>query len=448
MARIHLSGLILACVLVAQPAAAQLQVGAAKVDVTPLKFPVLVNGSMTSRTANQVKTRLHARAIVVADGKEKIAIVVVDSCMMPRPLLDDAKKRASQRCGISPDRILISATHTHSAPSSLSCLGTEADPSYVPFLREKLADAVAMAAEKCRDAKVGFGSVNVPELTALRRWVRRPDRLGVDPFGNPTVRANMHAARNWDDVTGQTGPEDPQLGVIMFQGLDGKPIAVLANYSMHYFGDQALSADYFGLFCDYLEAKMGGEEAGMVAAMSHGCSGDIWRRDYAVPADQRPEPKINEYARQLGDLAIKACETATFSSDQTLAMAEERMQLKYRVPDVQLLEWSKRIVDEMGDRLPKTRTEVYAKEQLILHERQSTEVVVQGLRLGSILIATTPNETYALTGLKIKLQSPFPQSMVIELANGGDGYIPPPEQHALGISAASALRPSPAFGRC
>jgi hypothetical protein len=54
------------------------------------------------------------------------------------------------------------------------------------------------------------------------------------------------------------------------------------------------------------------------------------------------------------------------------------------------------------------------------------------VRIGDIAIATTPNETYALTSLKLKLQCPLNKTMVIELANGGDGYIPPPEQHLLG----------------
>ncbi len=106
--------------------------------------------------------------------------------------------------------------------------------------------------------------------------------------------------------------------------------------------------------------------------------------------------------------------------------------MRYRVPDAQRLEWAKRIVDGMGDRLAKTNTEVYAREQIILHERQSTEIVLQAVRIGDIAITTTPNETYALTGLKLKLQSPLAKTMVIELANGGDGYIPPPEQHPLG----------------
>ena len=63
---------------------AELQAGAAVVDVSPEQFPVLVNGGMTSRSADKVVTPINARAIVLDDGRERIGIVVVDSCMMPR----------------------------------------------------------------------------------------------------------------------------------------------------------------------------------------------------------------------------------------------------------------------------------------------------------------------------------------------------------------------------
>ncbi|MFG0262543.1 MAG: PVC-type heme-binding CxxCH protein, partial [Novipirellula sp. JB048] len=43
-----------------------------------------------------------------------------------------------------------------------------------------------------------------------------------------------------------------------------------------------------------------------------------------------------------------------------------------------------------------------------------------------------PNEVYGITGLKLKAQSPLTPTLNIELANGAEGYIPPPEQHALG----------------
>jgi len=421
----------------ASGARAELRVGTAKVDVTPLQFPVLVNGGMLSRSVQEVNTPLSARALVLDDGRERVAVVVVDSCMMPRRFLDEAKQLAAKHTEIRPERMLISATHTHTAPSSMACLGTRVDAAYVPFLRERLAEAMATAESRLEPARVGWAVANAAQYTALRRWIRRPDRIEEDPFGNPTVRANMHAGRNWDDVTGESGPEDPDLSLIAFQSPDGRPLAVLANFSMHYFGDRALSADYFGLFCQHIEEQLAGDlrenQLRPLAIMSHGCSGDIWRRDYKQPVPPKDQDyTIDRYAKELADLALGALESVSYRQDADLAMAERRLPLNYRTPDAQRLQWARRIVEAMGDRPPKTRTEVYAREQMILHQWQSTEIVLQALRIGDIAIATTPNETYALTGLKLKLQSPLTNTMVIELANGGDGYIPPPEQHLLG----------------
>ncbi len=422
---------ILLSSLASLPLHAEFKAGAAVIDITPPKLPVIVNGGMISRYVDKINTRIHARAMVLSDGKSQLAIVVADSCMMGREVLDDAKAMASKKTGIPTDRMLISATHAHSAPASMGCLGTEPDPNYVPFLKEKLVEAIAAAQANLEPARIGFGKADAAEFTALRQWIRRPDRLAEDPFGNMTVRANMHAGRLWDDATGEAGPEDPDLSLISIQTRAGKPLAVMGNFSMHYFGDKDISADYYGLFADGLKQRIA-PDATFVGMMSHGCSGDIYRVDYTVPEKDRPKPTIDEYTKGLLDIAMKAYAGIQYRDDADIAMAEQRMTLKYRVPDKQRLEWAQRVVAEMGDRLAKTPTEVYAREQIILHERQQTEIVVQALRVGDIGIATTPNETYAITGLKIKAASPLPNNIVIELANGGDGYIPPPEMHAWG----------------
>ncbi|MCA9181759.1 MAG: hypothetical protein KDA51_09915 [Planctomycetales bacterium] len=440
---------------------AELRVGAAKVDVSPDQWPVLVNGGMTSHSADKIKTRVNARAIVLDDGGERLAIMVVDSCMMPRTLLDEAKQLASTRTQLRPDRILISATHSHTAPSSFGCLGTDADANYVPLLRQRLVEALVAAERNLTSARVGWGSGQAPQFTALRRWVRRPDRIALDPFGNPTVRANMHSAANPDDATGPTGPEDPELCIIAFETLDGQPIAALANFSMHYFSDSPISADYFGLFCDGMERFMGGAEHQAdassttaedatdearanatrerktdgrpvpVAIMSHGCSGDIWKKDYLRLAPEA-EGTIEEYTQGLLAIATEVYERIETKVDADLAMQQAVLPMHYRTPDAQRLQWSQQIVAETGDRLPQTLPEIYAREQVFLNQYQSTEIVVQAIRIGDMAIASTPTETYALSGLKLKLQSPLPKTMVIELANGAEGYIPPPEQHLLG----------------
>ncbi len=421
---------------VAAPVRAEFKAGAAVIDVTPPRLPVLVNGGMVSRSVDKVKTRTHARAVALADGREQLVIVVVDSCMIGRELLDSAKELAAKRTGIPVDRMLISATHAHSAPSSMGCLGTDPDPNYVPFLREQLVEAVAAAQAALEPARIGFAKGNAADFTALRRWIRRPDRIAEDPFGNMTLRANMHAGANWDDVTGESGPEDPDLSLISIQARDGRPLAVLGNFSMHYFGDQDISADYYGLFSEGLKQRIAPESVpgkpAFVGLMSHGCSGDIYRVDYTIPAKDRSNPTIEEYTNGLLDVAMASYKQIQYRDDVDIAMAERRMTLNYRVPDQQRLEWAQRIVAATGDRLPETTAEIYAREQVLLHERQRTEIVVQALRIGDIGIATTPTETYAITGLKIKAASPLPNNIVIELANGGDGYIPPPEQHLFG----------------
>ena len=408
--------------------------GSAIIDVTPKQLPVLVNGGMTSRSVDKINTPVSARSLAFSDGKEKVVIVVVDSCMMSRDLLDRAKEMAAEKAGIPRERILISATHTHTAPASMGCLGTDADPAYEIFLTKKLVEAILAPLQKMRPAKIGWGEIDAADYTALRRWVIHPKHRKEDPFGNLTVRANMHAATNWDHVIGPSGPEDPMLSMISVQTTEGEPIGLLANFSMHYFGDKDIGADYFGLFSNGLQEKLDPGETGFVAMMSHGCSGDIWRHDYEKSAERGKDgPTLEQYSQDMVNLALKALENVTYESPASIAMAETRMTLDYRVPDKQRLEWAQKIMAEVGDRPVKTTPEVYAREQILLNEKKKTEIVVQGLRFGNdITIATTPNETYALTGLKIKAASPAPHTMVIELANGGDGYIPPPEQHLLG----------------
>ena len=118
-----------------------LRAGAARVDVTPLELPVLVNGGMTSRSLDRVASPLHARALVLESAGRRVAIVIVDSCMLARPFLDEVKRLAAARTGIAPSDMLVAATHTHSAPAAMGCLGTDADPAYVPFLRERIVEA-------------------------------------------------------------------------------------------------------------------------------------------------------------------------------------------------------------------------------------------------------------------------------------------------------------------
>ena len=408
----------------------QFKAGSYVINVTPEKLPALINGGFTPRFYDKVKTPVNARCVVLQKGKEKIALVVVDSCGMGKELLDEAKELIEKEISIPKNNIMISSTHTHSAPSAKAALGTSFKNEYKDFLREKIVKGVIEANKQLRPAEIGWGSCEAPEHTAVRRWIFRSDKIEKDPFGNISVKATMHApGRGIKTVTGESGPEDPQLSLISFKGLDGNPIAVLANFSMHYFaGENAISADYFGLFSEGLKDEISTNK-NFVGIMSHGCSGDIWRRDYSK---EKSNIKIDEYSKQMTKMAVDVYKNMKHYTADTLRMKEVRKEYKLRTPTNERLVWAKDVLAKMGDRDPKNKTEVYARESLYLHEMQKSTIVQQAIQIGDIGIATTPCETYALTGMKIKERSPLAKTMVIELANGSDGYIPPPEQHWFG----------------
>lgn len=173
---------------------AELRAGAAKVDVTPLVLPVIRNGGFIEASDNKVVDPLHARCLVLDDRVTRLAIVVVDSCMLPRELCDEAKRTASSKTGIPFNRILISATHCHSAPSSMDyCLGSRADPRYRAFLPGKIVEAIVAANSKLQPAIAAWGRVDAGEFTACRRWSFLKGTELLDPFGKKN-RPRQHAS--------------------------------------------------------------------------------------------------------------------------------------------------------------------------------------------------------------------------------------------------------------
>jgi hypothetical protein len=260
--------------------------GAAIVDISPTNFPVIVNAMFTERTATAVVDPLFTRALVLDDGTNRIALAVVDTCMMARDLIDAAKDIAVKETGIPKNRIMISATHTHSAPSAMGCLGSRADTNYQKFLMPRIAEAVVRANASLVPAKIGWAVVEDWKHTFNRRWIRRPDRVLKDPFGNETVRANMHPGHQSPDVTGPSGPVDPALSVIALQTKAGEPLALFANYSQHYYESALLSSDYYGKFAGHIAESLGATNKSFVAMMSQGTSGDLMWMDYGAPRKQ------------------------------------------------------------------------------------------------------------------------------------------------------------------
>lgn len=406
--------------------------GASAVDITPETFPVIVSGGFFPKTATVVLDPLHARSLVLDDGETRVAITIVDSGMLPREIIDEAKSMASQATGIPISRMLVAATHTHAAPAAVAALGSSEDPTYVRLLPGRIAESIRRASAVLAPACIGWTHVEDWDHTFCRRWITHPDKMIEDPFGARSARAMMHPGYQNPDYVSPAGPVDPDLWLFALRSPDGRPMALLANYSMHYFGSAPLSADYYGRFSAGIGALIGAPDDGppFVGMMSQGTSGDLHWMDYSRP--KRDTYTIDQFAAEMLQVAAGAYARIRFEEWVPLKMAETRLTLRRRVPDPARMTWAQDVIAAVGNRPPATKTEVYAREQLLLAQTPERELKFQALSIGHLGIAAMPTEAFALTGLKIKAMSPLESTFTIELANGAEGYVPPVEQHALG----------------
>src|SRR5262249_6879800 len=136
-----------------------------------------------------------------------------------------------------------------------------------------------------------------------------------------------------------------------------------------------------------------------VAMMSQGTSGDLMWMDYAQP---KSALNLDGYAEALAEIAHEAYRRVEYREAVTLAMREAKRTLGRRVPDAARLEWANKIVADLKGRKLQSQPEIYAREQVFLHQEPRRELKLQALRVGDLGLAAIPNEVFALTGLKVK----------------------------------------------
>ncbi len=408
--------------------------GAYAIDISPLKFPVIINGGMTERTADKITDRLHARCIVLDDGTTQVALAVVDSCMVPRDLLDEAKQIASEATGIKTSHMLISATHTHSAPSVHGCLGSDKDEEYSRFLPPQIAKGIIEAHKRLQPARIGWAFGKDEKNVACRHWIMKPGTAATNPFGGTKDdQVQMNPNVNNPNALRPTGSPDPAVPVISIQTPDGQPLTLYSAYSVHYVGKTTpVSADYFAVYCDEMARRLKADgNLSFMAALANATSGDTWLMDYSQRV--RREYSLESVANDVATAAMDAHSRIQYFDWVPLVMEESLLECGVRMPLAEEVAAAKDFMKTFEGRKPKNVPEVYARETVLLAQMPPTrELKIQALRIGSLGIGTIPNETYGSTGLYIKKASPLIDTFVVELANGCEGYIPPPELHPLG----------------
>ena len=451
--RDHVQRLTLAVVvaLAASSAAAQtsgrvFRAGAATSNITPPLGAGIV-GNFVVPPATHVHDELHARCLALDDGTTKLVFVVVDSVSVNREVFDEAKRRISEATGVPETHMMMSATHTHSATSARGSNALVMQPGrssspldeYQTFLAQRISDGVRRAINNLEPARIGWGSGQVPQHVFNRRWRLKDGVTVVNPFGEQD-RAVMNPGYGRKDVAGPAGPTNPEVYFVSVQSVSGRPIALLANYWLHYVGGVPtghISADYFAVFADRIQQLLGADrqDPPFVGLLANGPCGDVNNVNYAAPPQRHPPyAKMKIVANDVAEEVMRVLRDTRHQDWVELKAAQTEIELKTRRPGPELVARAKQVLARPATASPIHRHEVsYANRTVSAASwPEKLSIILQTFRIGELGVAAIPFETFTQTGLSIKAASPFKDTFTIELANGGYGYLPTPEQHELG----------------
>ena len=419
-----------------------LRAGTAAVDISPTVFPI----TLRSGKSELVHDPLHVRAVAFENGTGRAVLALVDDIGAGREGTDAAKAAAAERTGWKPEEMLISATHTHSAPKGGDT--SEGRIAYEQRRREGMTEAIVKAIESLEPAKVGFARDEEPDEVNNRRWHLKPGTMRPNPFGEMDRVATNPPRGN---LLKPAGPTDPEVCVVDVRTRRGRPLGLVANYSLHYVGgipklrDERgrevgmASADYYGEFARIMPYRLGGSNPpeNFVAMMTNGTSGDINNIDFpGKRAPRAPFEQVRVVATKTADAAWRAVrKIEEYDENPLVAMRQREVELSYR----SMTEAEVERALELLKLTRKEREPLHAKSQqyanaTVRHSEpgRSEKVLVQAIRIGEQAIVSMPFEVLVEIGLEIKERSPFPHTFTISLANGGYGYLPPPHQHELG----------------
>lgn len=396
--------------------------GVSEMDITP-SLGSTMPGYFMDRKSTGVIDRLYAKALVVDHDGSAVAFVVLDTILVPREVVENVRQRVGRHTDIPPERVMISATHTHTGPAVATTTFYKEDESYLRWLAVKAADAVIVAYRGRKEARIGFGAGHEEDIAFHRRFIMKDGTLRTNPgIGNP-------------EIDRPAGPIDPQVGVIRIDDADGRPMGVVTNYAVHTdtVGGTEYCADFPGELSVVLKKALGEQT---VSLFMMGASGNINHynvlggriEDYAKPLSRH----YMKMGRILAGEVLKVREKIRTTGEARVEERNTAVTLRYRQPTPEQIEEARYKLAN----LPESNVEVnFAKELLEAARRGegTTEAEIQTIAVGDFAVVGLPAEIFVEFGLQIKAESPYGLTLINELCNGIVGtYVCTREAYRLG----------------
>jgi hypothetical protein len=383
--------------------AAELKAAAAAETLSASDSMVIGGGIGPGRATGQ-EGLLRASAVVIQDShEEKIALVACDVLMVNRDVLDRAARRIEQATGIPFDHILINATHTHHAPSTVTIHGYERDAVFTREVEDRIVAAAARANRGITPVTFLF---RLGEESSVGKNSRLLLGDGTIYWGGP-----------YNDAVRPTGPFDPELPVLAFRRSDGRLEAVLFNHSTHTIGTLkpgVRSPSFYGLAAQALEKETGG-----TVLFFEGASGSTHNLDVtpaeamyriqhavALALDQAQPQSVARVRARRREMTVKV---RSFREDD-----EDKAVVGYCTKRIKDTKAAQSVIDTFRS----------MRKKLAPMQGDERKTWVQALLVGDVAIVGVPGEFFTFLGQEIKRRSPYRYTYVFELANDYIGYIP------------------------
>jgi len=409
-----------------------LRAGAARVDITPPIGGPMSGYAKRTRPSDAIDDPLFSKALVLDDGRMRLAIITNDLIWVPADLVAKARSLIQEWTRISEENIFISASHTHFGPvmaKRSEWAWGDADEAYVATIIRKMATAAKFASDGLQPASIGFGKGEAHGISYNRRTIR-PDGKAVMSWSLPPPESNL-----------RFGPVDPEVGVLKVEDKKGGNVASLINFACHPVSSTqrfyAISADYPGETMNLIEGAEGG-----VSLFALGCAGNI----NPIVRGTNAKRKVGF---SLGAEALKVLQWMDTSERARLKARRKKISLPLkRFPsverarrEVEHLEQMKkktrgrkrRTPENLSDiesRLSRARRGLRQAEKFAGKKELQSEIMA--LSFGDIYVIGLPGEIFVEIGQRIKKRSGLEKLLVVSLANDAIGYVPVRKAYSQG----------------
>ena len=402
--------------------AAGFRAGAAQVRITPPVGAPLA-GYYYNRAAEGTHDDLWAKAIVLEQNGVTAAIIVCDLIGIPRHIVESARAAIERATHIPAARVMISATHAHTGPvltapeSRYNLEGRMAEIArdYAVELPGLIANAVRQAQASMREARVSTTTAHEDAVSFNRRFFLNDGTVGWNPG-----KLNPKIVR-------PAGPIDPALAVVYLETLDARPIAAYVNFALHpdTVGGTFFSADYPYTLSTVLRAAKGPD---MPVLFTNSTAGNINHIDVSTKAPQKGDAEAARIGAILAGDVLKAWPKLAPVDPGALAVRSEIVRLPLPAIAPGEVEKARETAAKFGKPNAAPFLELvqaFKVLEVAAREGKPLEAEVQVITLGDrIAWVGLPGEIFVELGAAIKGSSPFPQTIIAELANGSPGYIP------------------------